>query len=55
MIYITFGDYMKQMNNNDTMLFDIVFEDKIFAKYLYEKYKEDVMMCNINFNDIEVY
>lgn len=35
--------------------FDIVCEDKIFAKYLFEKYKKDVMKCNINFNDIEVY
>lgn len=31
--------------------FDIVCEDKEFAKYLYKKYKDDIMSCNINFID----
>lgn len=30
--------------------FDIVCEDKEFAKYLYDKYQEDIMECNIDFN-----
>ena len=31
--------------------FDIVCEDKEFAKYLYDKYKEDIMECNIIFDN----
>ena len=30
--------------------FDLVCEDKEFAKYLYDKYKDDIMECNIDFS-----
>lgn len=35
--------------------FDVVCEDMEFSKYLVEKYREDILECNIDFNKKRIY
>ena len=35
--------------------FDVVCEDMEFAKYLVERYREDILECNIDFNQKRIY